>query len=110
VAISPDQTFDLTATVGTSEEELAAVPAEKSELKVYGIVLSELSGSDNTLELRVYKGTDLEKSFKVSVPAKATVGILQLVDSPLVGVLSGRRLVAVAGAASVSVLVSAYYL
>jgi hypothetical protein len=110
VAISPEQTFALAATVGTSEVTLATVPSDKSEMKIYGIVLSELSGSDNTLELRVYNGTDLEASFTVSVPAKATVGILQLVDSPLVGVLSGRRLAAVAGAASVSVLVSAYYL
>jgi hypothetical protein len=110
VAISPEQTFDLGATVGTSEVTLATVPSDKAEMKVYGILVSELSGSDNTLELRVYKGTDLEKSFKVSVPAKATVGILQLVDSPIMGVLSGRRLAAVAGAASVSVLLSAYYL
>jgi ribonucleotide monophosphatase NagD (HAD superfamily) len=104
--------FNIIATVGTAETELApypggsaTVPSDKTR-RIYAAILTNTATSANTLTLRIYKDTTLETSFDITIPASSTMSILNRKDSPTLLVPGGRTLKAIASAASVKVLMA----
>ena len=104
--------FNIIASVGTSEVDLAphpngspTVPQDRVR-KVKLMVLSNTAATSNTLTLRMYRGGALEKSIDVVLPPSDTKVIGDGGRTVLV-VLPGRTLRAVASAASVHVLMTA---
>jgi hypothetical protein len=106
--------FNIIATVGTSEVDLAPYPDGSSTVptgktrKIYVMVLSNTSTGANTLTLRIYKATTLERSLAVNIASPGVVDFVNRKDSPILLVPSGRTLKAIASAASVDVLMTGY--
>ena len=106
--------FNIIATVGTAEVDLApypggsaTVPADRSR-KIYAAVLSNTAAGANTLTVRIYKGTTLEAEFSINLPSTGVFSFIGTKGSPLLVVPPGRTLRAVASAESVVVVLSAY--
>lgn len=106
--------FNIIATVGTAEVDLApypggsaTVPADKTR-KIYAVVLSNTAAGANTLTVRIYKGTEPEAEFSITLPPTGVYSFIGTKGSPLLVVPPGRALKAVASAESVVVVLSAY--
>jgi hypothetical protein len=106
--------FNIIATVGTAEVDLApypggsaTVPADRSR-KIYAVVLSNTATGANTLTLRIYKGAEVEAEFSLNMPSPGVYSVVGTKGSPLLVVPPGRTLKAVASAESVVVVLSAY--
>jgi len=103
--------FNIIATVGASEVDLAPYPDGSSTVptgktrKIYIAILTNTSTGSNTLTLRIYKDTTLEKSFNITIPSP---GSLAIIDGklPILLIPSGRTLKAIASAASMDVLMT----
>jgi hypothetical protein len=101
--------FNIIATVGTSEVDLAPYPNGSSTVPngktrtVYSAVLTNTSTGANTITLEIYKGTSMETSFDINVPASGTLSIANS-GKPIIVIPSGRTFKAVASAESVKVL------
>jgi len=106
--------FNIIATVGTSETDLAPYPGGSSSVpsdkrrKIYAMVLANSATSANTLTLKIYKGTTLETSTAIVIPASSTISVVEPKNSPILIVPGGRTLKAVASAESVYVVLSAF--
>jgi len=106
--------FNIIATVGTDEVDLAPYPGGSSTVPpdkrrmVYAMILSNSDTAGNTLELRIYSGTTLEASIQIVIPASSTITVVEPEDSPILIVPGGRTFKAVASAASVYVTMTAY--
>jgi hypothetical protein len=101
--------FNIIATVGTDEVGLApypngspTVPNGKTRI-IYSIVLSDTSGSANTITLEIYKGKSMETSLDINLIGSETLTIANS-GKPIIVIPSGRTFKAVASAASVEVL------
>lgn len=108
--IKPEDCFNIEALVGTTEVGLGQVPVTKFERKIYSIVLSDVSGSTNTLTLRQYAsdGTTLQKSWQLRVGANETIQLVSSEELPIISIPAGSFIKAVATAASIQLLISAY--
>ena len=101
--------FNIIATVGTSEVDLAPYPNGSSTVPngktrtVYSAVLTNTGSGANTITLKIYKGTSMETSFDISIPSSGTLAIANS-GKPIIVIPSGRTFKAVASAASVKVL------
>jgi len=104
--------FNIIASVGTSEVELAPYPGGSATTptgktrKIYAIVLTNTATGSNTLTLRIYKGTTLETSFNVTIPSPGSLSMINEKNSPILLIPSNRTLKAVASAESVNVLMA----
>jgi len=104
--------FNIIAVVGTTEVDLAPYPGGNATVptgktrNVYSWVLSNSSSASNTLTLRIYRGTTLEKSIPITLGAYDTIDTVSDKESPILVVPSGRTLKAVASAASITVLMT----
>jgi len=106
--------FNIFASVGTSEVDLAPYPGGSAKVqsgvtrRIYIIVLSNSATSSNTITFRIYKGTTVDTSVSIVIPASSTITIVGNRDSPVLLVPSDRTLKAVATAASVNVFMAGY--
>jgi len=103
--------FNIIATVGTDEVDLAPVPGGSATVpadkyrKVYVMVLNNQSSDANTLTLNIYKGGNVETTVTIALDAYATIEVVSE-KTPILIVPPGRTFKAVAGAKSVSVLMT----
>jgi ribonucleotide monophosphatase NagD (HAD superfamily) len=103
--------FNIIMTVGTSETDLAPYPDGSSTVstgktrKIYVAILTNTSTGSNTLTLKIYKDTTLEKSFNITIPSPSSLAMISE-KQPILIIPSGRTLKAVASAASVDVLMT----
>jgi len=108
------EVFNIFATVGASEVDLAPYPGGSSTTptgstrKIYVAILTNATASNITLTLRIYKGATLENSFNIIVPANGTLILMTRNDSPILLIPSDRTFKAVASAASVNVLMTGF--
>jgi len=106
--------FNIIATIGTTEVELAPYPNGSATTpvdkirKIYTIILTNTSVSSNTLTLNIYKGTTLEKSFSIIIPASSSLTITNEKKSPILLIPSNRTLKGIAEATSIHVLMAGY--
>jgi len=112
--VKPEDTFEMSALVGTEEVELkppgaesGEVPSDRVARKVYGYFFNEQSGSANTLTLRIYNGTTVEREITIVLGANQTLSERDI-NSPWLTIPSGRTIKAVASAASVMVVLQCY--
>jgi len=112
--VKPEDTFEMSALVGTEEVELmppgaasGEVPSDRVARKVYGYFLNEQSGSANTLTLRIYNGEDVEREISIVLGANQTLSERDI-NSPWLTIPSGRTIKAVASSASVMVVLQCY--
>lgn len=112
--VEPKDTFEMTALVGTAEVELkpqgatsGEVPPDRVARKVFGYFFNEQSGSQNTLILRIYNGTTVEREITIVLGANQTLSERDI-NSPWLTIPSGRTLKAVASADSVMVILQCY--
>jgi len=115
--MKPENTFEIIATVGTSEANLtpvhgssSQVPTNKFARKIYAIIATDTSGSANTLTIRVYQsdGSTLDRSFDIKLSANETKTIISKPDAPILTVYAGEYLKAIASGASVSLVMVGY--
>ena len=104
--------FNIIASVGTTEVDLAPYPGGSSTVpsgkrrKIFVMILTNTATSSNTLTLRIYNGTTLESSFNITIPSSNTLAMIN--DKvPILIVPSGRTLRAVATSDSINVLMTA---
>jgi len=112
--VKPEDTFEMSALVGTEEVELmppgaasGEVPSDRVARKVYGYFFNEQSGSANTLTLRIYNGTTVEREITIVLGANQTLSERNI-NSPWLTIPSGRTIKAQASAASVMVVLQCY--
>ena len=112
--VKPEDTFEMSALVGTEEVELkpqgaenGIVPNDRVARKVYGYFLNEQSGSANTLTLKIYNGEDVEREISIALEANQTLSERDI-NSPWLTIPSGRTIKAVATAASVMVVLQCF--
>jgi hypothetical protein len=105
---SPENVFTLEALVGTTEVPLGIVPPKRTARIIYGIILNEQSGTVNTITIRQYLGTTLEKSWSFRLNGNATIDIIKDINTPILVIPAGRELRAIASADSVQVILQAY--
>jgi hypothetical protein len=104
--------FNIIASVGTSEADLAPYPGGSSKTpkgkvrKIYAMLLTNTAASANTLTIKIYKDTTLEKSFNISIPSPGSLAVNNNRDSPILLIPSERTLKAVASSSSVDVLMA----
>jgi ribonucleotide monophosphatase NagD (HAD superfamily) len=103
--------FNIIATVGTSEVDLApypggspTVPTDKTR-KIYVAILTNTSTESNTLTLNIYKEEALETSFNIIIPSPSSLAMISE-KQPILLIPSGRTLKAIASAESVDVLMT----
>jgi len=113
----PQDTIHIIASVGTSEVELVPygstsgkVPTNKFGRVIYGLIVSNTADAANTLTIKIYAedGTTVEASITLALGANETKSIDRTPETPILLVPAGKTLKAVAGAASVSVVINAY--
>jgi len=103
--------FNIIATVGTSEVDLAPYPNGSSTTpvgktrKIYVVILTNTSTGPNTLTLRIYKDTTLEKSFNITISSPGSLAMTNE-KHPILIIPSGRTFKAIASAASMDVLMT----
>ncbi|MEM2163715.1 MAG: hypothetical protein QW521_02260 [Desulfurococcaceae archaeon] len=103
--------FNIFATVGTSEVDLAPYPGGDAKVpigrnrNIYVCVFSNSASTTNTLTLKIYKDATLEASIPITLGAYDSIDIVSG-DKPIIIVPSGRTLKAVASAESVTVLMT----
>ena len=112
--VKPEDTFEMSALVGTDEVELkppgaesGEVPSDRVARKAYGYFLNEQSGSANTLTLRIYHGEDVEREISIALEANQTLSERDI-NSPWLTIPSGRTIKAVATGASVMVVLQCF--
>ena len=112
--VKPEDTFEMSALVGTEEVELkppgaasGEVPGDRAARKVYGYFLNEQSGTANTLTLKIYKGEDVEREISIALEASKTLSERDI-NSPWLTIPAGRTIKAVATNASVMVVLQCF--
>ncbi len=106
--------FNIIATIGTAEVELAPYPGGLSTVpsgkvrKIYMLIATNTATTTNTLTLRVYRGDVVEKSLNIIIPASSTISITSRVDSPVLILPGNRTIRAVATASSVDLVLTCY--
>jgi hypothetical protein len=106
--------FNIFASVGTSEVDLAPYPGGSSKVaadkyrKIYAMVLSNTAPSANTLTIRIYRDTTLEASLSINLPTPGVYSVVGRREEPLLIVPPGRALKAIASAATVEVLMAGF--
>jgi hypothetical protein len=106
--------FNIVASVGTAEVDLAPYPGGSSTVppgkarKIYAMVLSNTATGANTLTIRIYKDTALETSININLPSPGMYNVVSRRDAPILVVPPGRTLRAVASAATIEVLMAGY--
>jgi len=102
--------FNIIATVGTVEVELApypggagAVPAGRAR-KIFTLIATNKAATNNALTLRIYRGDVVEKSLDIIVPASSTLVITN--TSPILIVPSNRTLKAIAATENIDLLLT----
>jgi len=110
----PVDTFEMVALVDTTEVELkpqgatsGVVPSDRVARKIYGYFFNEQSGSQNTLTLRIYNGTSVEREIPIVLNANQTLSERDI-DSPWLSVPAGRTIKAQASAGPVLVILQCY--
>lgn len=108
--VRPEDCFQLEHLLDTSEHDFGQIPANKNQRKIYGIIYNEQSGALNTLTLRQYAsdGTTLDKEWAFKIGANDTIAFLQDTNSPIISIPGGKYLKALAGAASIQLILSVY--
>jgi ribonucleotide monophosphatase NagD (HAD superfamily) len=103
--------FNIIATVGTSETDLAPYPGGSSTTptgktrKIYVAILTNTSTDSNTLTLNIYKDESLEASFSIIISSSTSLVMISE-KQPILLIPSGRTLKAVASAENVDVLMT----
>jgi len=112
--VKPEDTFEMSALVGTEEVELkpqgaenGIVPNDRVARKVFGYFLNEQSGSANTLTLKIYNGEEVEREISIVLGASETKSERDI-NSPWLTIPSGRTIKAVATGASVMVVLQCF--
>ena len=112
--VKPEDTFEMSALVGTDEVELkppgaesGEVPSDRVARKAYGYFFNEQSGSANTLTLRIYHGEDVEREISIALEANQTLSERDI-NSPWLTIPAGRTIKAVATGASVMVVLQCF--
>jgi hypothetical protein len=106
--------FNIFATVGTTEADLAPYPGGSATVptgkvrKIYFMVLSNVAEGANRLSLRIYRGTTLEASVDINLASPGMISIVSSKDEPILIVPSGRTLRAIASSPSVHVVMAGY--
>lgn len=106
--VRPEDAFTIARLVGTTEIDLGKVPERKFQRKIYSIILNEHSGTVNTLTFRLYKENVLVEEYPIRIPAYATIGFLQDMNSPILSIPAGLTLKAVAAVPSIMLILSVY--
>jgi len=103
--------FNIIATVGTSEVDLAPYPGGSSTVpvgktrKIYVAILTNTSTGSNTLTFRIYKEATPEASFNIIIPSPSSLAMISE-KQPILIIPSGKTLKAIASAESVDVLMT----
>jgi ribonucleotide monophosphatase NagD (HAD superfamily) len=103
--------FNIIATVGTTETDLAPYPGGSSTVptgktrKIYVAILTNTSNGSNTLTLNIYKDETLETSFNIIISSSSSLAMISD-KQPILLIPSGRTLKAVASAESMDVLLT----
>jgi hypothetical protein len=115
--IRPEDAFPMDQLVGVAEVNIfppntgvtGAVPTRKNKRCVYTIIVSDLSGVANWIEIRVYSALGvLERVWRIPLVINDTLPMLNQMNHPLLEVPAGKILRAIAGVASVRVHMMAY--
>lgn len=107
--MKPENTYQITKTIDTSEASIFQVPSSKLSRIVYGMVVSDTSGGTNYIDFKIYKsdGTTLVSTTRINFSPNET-GMIFDINSPIFNIPEGYHLKAIAGAASVMVHISYY--
>jgi hypothetical protein len=106
--------FNIIVTVGTSEVDLAPYPNGSSTTpsgmirKIYVAVLTNSYSGSNTLTLKIYKGSTLEKSLNIVIPSPGTLALIKEKKEPIILIPSGRTFKAVSSTGSMDVLMTGF--
>lgn len=118
IMVRPEDAFNMGALVGVAEVPIVPlggvtgnVPTRKNKRCVYGIVLTDLSGVANWVELRVYRvgpPVVLEVSVRIPLVMNDTLPLVNPMNSPIFSIEAGKSFRAIAGVASVQVACMTY--
>lgn len=117
IMVRPEDAFPMDQLVGVAEVNIfppntgvtGQVPTRKNKRCVYTIVLSDLSGVANWIEIRVYSAAlALERIWRIPLVLNDTLPMINRMDTPILEVPAGKFLRAIAGVASVRVHMMSY--
>jgi hypothetical protein len=115
--VRPEDAFPMDQLVGAGEVNIfppntgvtGQVPTRKNKRCVYTIVLSDLSGVANWIEIRVYSALGvLERVWRIPLVMNDTLPMINQMNDPVLEVPAGKILRAIAGFASVRVHMMCY--
>lgn len=117
ITIRPEDAFPMDQLVGIAEVNIfppgtavtGVVPTRKNKRCVYAIVLSDLSGVANWIEIRIYSALGvLERVWRIPLVINDTLPMINQMNDPLLEVPAGKILRAIASVASVRIHCMAY--
>lgn len=118
IMVRPEDAYPMDQLVGVGEVNIfppntgvtGQVPTRKNKRCVYTIVLSDLSGVANWIEIRIYNsdGVTLERIWRIPLVLNDTLPMINPMDTPILEVPAGKFLRAIAGVASVRVHMMAF--
>lgn len=118
IMVRPEDAFPMDSDVGIAEVNIfppqglitGVVPTRKNKRCIYTLIVSDLSGGANWIEIRVYNadGITLERTWRIPLIMNDTIPMINEMNHPLLTVPAGKILRAIAGVATVRLHAMAY--
>jgi len=118
IMVRPEDAFPMDADIGVVEGNVfppqgaitGQVPTRKNKRCIYTLIVSDLSGGANWIEIRVYNvdGVTLERTWRIPLVMNDTLPLINEMDSPILTIPAGKILRAIANVATVRLHAMAY--